>query len=255
MADVLVYLYAVGGAALRAVLPGGLSGVGGAPVRVLVADRLAAAVSSVDPVQFGVEPLRRNLEDLSWLAATARSHHAVIDTLWRHEPVAPLRLATVYLDDDNVRALLHTREAAFLAVLDRIRGRQEWGVKAFAVSPSDSDPGGVGDDAELGPGAAYLLRKREVRERTSRLRRKVHDAAEDLHRVLAGSAQDGRRYALQDPRLSGHPPDLVLNAAYLVEDVASADFRGALDSFASPYIRLELTGPWAPYSFAHLEEP
>ena len=49
MADVLVYLYAVGGAALRAVLPGGLSGVGGAPVRVLVADRLAAAVSSVDP--------------------------------------------------------------------------------------------------------------------------------------------------------------------------------------------------------------
>jgi gas vesicle protein GvpL/GvpF len=255
MADVLVYLYAVGGAALRAVLPVGLSGVGGAPVRVLVADRLAAVVSSVDPLQFGVEPLRRNLEDLSWLAATARSHHTVIDTLWRHEPVAPLRLATVYLDDDNVRALLHTREAAFLAVLDRIRGRQEWGVKAFAVSLPESDAGGDGDDAELGPGAAYLLRKREVRDRTSRLRRKVHDAAEDLHRVLAGSAQDSRRYALQDPRLSGRPPDLVLNAAYLVEDVASAAFRDALDSVVSPYIRVELTGPWAPYSFAHLEEP
>ena len=81
----------------------------------------------------------------------------------------PLRLATVYLDDDNVRALLHSREAAFLAVLDRIRGRQEWGVKAFAVSrPRVRTAGEDGDDAELGPGAAYLQRKREARDRTSR---------------------------------------------------------------------------------------
>ncbi|HYH93462.1 MAG TPA: GvpL/GvpF family gas vesicle protein, partial [Candidatus Saccharimonadales bacterium] len=97
MSDMLVYLYAVGGAALRTVLPTGLSGIGNAPVRVIVADRLAAVVSSVDPLGFGAEPLRRNLEDLSWLASTARAHHAVVDAVWRREPVAPLRLATVYV--------------------------------------------------------------------------------------------------------------------------------------------------------------
>jgi Gas vesicle synthesis protein GvpL/GvpF len=255
MSDMLVYLYAVGGAALRTVLPAGLPGIGEEPVRVLVADRLAAVVSSVDPAGFGAEPLRHNLEDMSWLAATARAHHAVVDAVWRREPIAPLRLATVYVDDDNVRTMLQTRQAAFLALLDRIRGRQEWGVKAFAVSDPEAEPDEDDDGAELGPGAAYLQRKREVRDRTSRLRGKVHDAVEDLHRLLAASAQHSRRYVLQDPRLSGHPPDLVLNAAYLVAQSASSAFTSAVDGWRSPYLQVELTGPWAPYSFATLEEP
>jgi hypothetical protein len=255
MSDMLVYLYAVGGAALRTVLPAGLSGIGDAPIRVLVADRLAGIVSSVDPLEFGAEPLRRNLEDLSWLAATARAHHAVVEACWRREPVAPLRLATVYVDDDNVRAMLHDRQGAFLALLDRIGGRQEWGVKAFAMSGSEAEQANDNVDAEVGPGAAYLQRKREVRDRTSRIRGKVHDAVEDLHRVLATSAQQSRRYVLQDPRLSGHPPDLVLNAAYLVEQSASSAFTSAVDGWRSPYLQVELTGPWAPYSFATLEEP
>jgi hypothetical protein len=254
MSDMLVYLYAVGGAALRTVLPPGLSGIGEAPIRVLVADRLGAVVSSVDPLGFGAETLRRNLEDLSWLAATARSHHAVVDAVWRRESVAPLRLATVYVDDDNVRAMLHERQGAFLALLDRIRGRQEWGVKAYATSDPEAEPDADSAAAELGPGAAYLQRKREVRDRTSRLRGKVADAVEDLHHVLATAAQHSRRYVLQDPRLSGHPPDLVLNAAYLVEQSASSAFTTAVDGWRSPYLQVELTGPWAPYSFATLEE-
>ena len=48
MADTLVYLYAIGDAALASLVLGGLVGVGGAPVRVLVSGRLAAVVSSVD---------------------------------------------------------------------------------------------------------------------------------------------------------------------------------------------------------------
>jgi hypothetical protein len=47
------------------------------------------------------------------------------------------RLATVYLDDDNVRALLPGEGRAFTAALDRIRGRRERGVKAFARSHPD----------------------------------------------------------------------------------------------------------------------
>jgi len=254
MSDTLVYLYAVGRAALRTVVPAGLTGIAGAPVRALVADRLAAVVSSVDALGFGAEALRRNLDDLSWLAATARTHHSVVDAVWRREPVAPLRLGTVYVGDDNVRAMLHEREAAFLALLSRIRGRQEWGVKAFTATDPDVEPDEEGDGAELRPGAAYLQRKREVRDRTSRLRAEVHDAVEDLHRVLATSAQQSRRYVLQDPRLSGHPPNLVLNAAYLVEQATSSAFTSAVDGWRSPYLQVELTGPWAPYSFATLEE-
>jgi hypothetical protein len=254
MADSLVYLYAVGDAALGGTVPSGLIGVGGAPVRVVVGGRLAAVVSSVDPLEFSEESLRRSFEDLSWLAETARAHHRVIDAVGRHHPVAPLRLATVYLDDDNVRAVLDVNEAGFISVLDRIRGHLEWGVKAFVLSRSDPEPDGDGVETEVGPGAAYLMRKRAARDQAARERQKTHDAAADLHRSLTAAATASRLYPPQDPRLSGHPADMVLNAAYLVEESASAAFRSAVETWQSPYIRIELTGPWAPYSFATLEE-
>ena len=57
------------------------------------------------------------------------------------------------------------------------------------------------------------------------------------------------------PAPAGAPPDLVLNAAYLVEDVAPPPSAVPSTASLSPYIRVELTGPWAPYSFATLEEP
>jgi hypothetical protein len=254
MADVLVYLYAVGGVALRSVLPGGLVGVAGAPVRVIVANGLAAVVSSVDPSQFGTEPLRRNLEDVAWLAAAARAHHAVVEAAWRGEPIAPLRLATVYVDDDKVRALLRDRGPEFRAVLDRLRGREEWAVKAYAL-PRPAAPDGADDDPDVGPGAAYLRRRRAVRDRDTRVRRAVQDAADQLHERLTAAAHDSRRYAGGDPRLAGRPPDLVLNAAYLVDGSATAAFRRTVEGWRSPHVRAELTGPWAPYSFATLEEP
>jgi hypothetical protein len=254
MTDGLVYLYAIGDAALASALVVGLVGVGGAPVRVLVSGRLAAVVSSVDPVRFREESLRRSLEDLSWVAATARAHHRVVDALWRDHPIAPLRLATVYLDDDNVRALLEAQEGAFAATLDRIRDREEWSVKAFAAPGSDLEPDENGGDSGRGPGADYLRRRRAARDRASRARHAAYQAAEDLHRTLAAAASASYRYPPQDPRLSGHPADMVLNAAYLVEATRSTSLRSAVHDWQSPLLQVTLTGPWAPYSFASLEE-
>jgi Gas vesicle synthesis protein GvpL/GvpF len=254
MADTLVYLYAVGDAVLGETVPPGLTGVGGAPVRVIVDGRLGAVVSTVEPLHFSEETLQRNLEDLTWLAETARAHHAVVEAVWQHHSVAPLRLATVYLDDDNVRALLRAKEASFAAALDRIRGRREWGVKAFARAQPDvsADPGVAGSG--LGPGAAYLLRKRMAREKGARAQQDVQHAATDLHRTLSAAAVGSHLYPPQDPQLSGRPEPMVLNAAYLVEESGVTTFVDAVQTWQSPHIEHELTGPWVPYSFAALEE-
>jgi len=253
MADSLVYLYAVGDAALGESLPPGLTGVDGAPVRVIVEGRLGAVVSTVDPVHFDEETLQRNLEDLTWLAETARAHHALVEAVWRHEPVAPLRLATVYLDDDNIHSLLRQRGAAFTAVLDRIRGRREWGIKAFAHGSEDVDAD-QSADSNLGPGAAYLLRKRMARERGARAQQDVQEAVADLHRALSAAAAASHLYPPQAPQLSGRREPMVLNAAYLVEESEATTFTNAVQTWHSPHVHHELTGPWVPYSFAMLEE-
>jgi hypothetical protein len=200
MAETLVYLYGVGDATLASVGRGGLVGVGGAPVRMVVSGRLTAVVSSVKSLQFHEESLRRNLEDLACVTATARAHHSVIDAIWRDHSMAPVRVATVYLDDDNIRALHETKEAVFLAVLDRIRGRDESGVKAFATARFDSEPDEEGGASRLGPGAAYLARRRAGRDRASRARREAQAAAEVLHQSLSAAASASRLYPPQNHR-------------------------------------------------------
>jgi hypothetical protein len=163
-------------------------------------------------------------------------------------------MATVYLDDDNVRALLQTQEAVFTAALVRVRGCREWGVKAFAVPHPDPASDRSGPDSNLGPGAAYLLRKRMARDRAGRARQDVQAAAADLHQTLSAAAVASHLYVPQDPQLSGRRGDMVMNAAYLVEESDAAVFTDAVARWQSPHIDLELTGPWAPYSFAALEE-
>ncbi len=251
VADSVVYVYAVTDAG--APDPAAGPGVDGAAVRRVVSGALAAVVSSVDAVRFSEDALRRSLEDLPWLEATARAHHGVVAAAAQAGPVAPVRLATVYLDDDRVRALLDERAEGFAAALDRIRGRVEWGVKAFAVpsaAAAESQPA-----PGSGPGAAYLARRRAERDRATRGREDAAAAAEAVHRELAAVALASRRYPPQDPRLSGHREEMVLNAAYLVDADGAAALRRLVEERAANALRLELTGPWAPYSFATLEEP
>ncbi|GAA3355391.1 hypothetical protein GCM10017744_017750 [Streptomyces antimycoticus] len=60
----------------------------------------------------------------------------------RQGQVIPLRFATLYHDDDRVRAMLQERREDFTATLRRVAGRTEWGVKAY-VDPRSflPDPG------------------------------------------------------------------------------------------------------------------
>ena len=100
------------------------------------------------------------------------------------------------------------------------------------------------------PGTAYLLRRRSQRDRTQRRRQDLLEAADDAHTQLADVAVESRRYPLQDARLSGRPEPMVLNATYLVDDSAVAQFEERVRALSTVELQLELTGPWAPYSFA-----
>jgi hypothetical protein len=255
MADTVVYVYAV----MDAVTAGppqdpAIPGVNGAPVRRIISGGLAAVVSSVDAARFSEEALRRRLEDLQWLEETARAHHAVVASVAPAGPVAPVRLATVYVDDENVRALLQERAAAFRAALDRIRGRTEWGVKAFVVPSDDAGESQQITDAAK-PGTSYLMRRRAERDRAARGLQDAVDAAEAVHREISAVAVASRRHPPQDPRLSGKREEMVLNAAYLVDEAGATALPRLVEDRDVQGVRLELTGPWVPYSFTTVEGP
>ena len=259
MADTVVYLYAL-------VRPGvvpdlsPLRGVSGTAVRLVRDDRLACLVSDVDEDEFGETALRTNLEDLRWLERAAREHDAVVAAAAREMCTAPLRFATVCRDDASVRARLHVLGPQAAAVLDRIDGCDEWGVKLYAdpSSPVPVPAGGsvVDEHGATGSGTAYLMqRRRELADRAFAVEQDAR-AADEVFAVLAESAVAARRHRLQDPQLSGDQRPMLLNGAFLVRRGDADSFRALVHAVAygRRSIAAVLTGPWAPYSFASTEQ-
>jgi hypothetical protein len=156
-----------------------------------------------------------------------------------------------------VRSALRDRREEFTRALTRITGRTEWGVKMYA----DLTEPASGDEAEQAgagtrPGTAYLRRRSAQRHDEEEARREILTLVERIDDELCEIAATRRLHRPQDPQLSGERGWMVLNAAYLVDDGRAEEFCTAVARLAGarPEIRLQLTGPWAPYSFATEEE-
>jgi hypothetical protein len=246
VSDTLTYVYAVA----RDVDPdavAGLEGLDGRPVRTVEHRGVTAVVSDADRAEFEERALEERLEDLEWLAATARAHHHVVDTLGRDHVLAPLGLATVYFDDERVRAVLEESAETFGAVLDRLAGRAEWGLKVYARGR----PAAPAEEEKPRSGADYLRRRRKALREGDTTLEDARAAAGEVDAAVSALAAASRTHRLQDAQLSGQSDPMVLNQAYLVAVERVDDLRALVASYRDhPRIRVELTGPWVPYSFA-----
>jgi gas vesicle protein GvpL/GvpF len=249
----LRYVYAVC-RPFRSALQAQLTGVAGAPPKQLTHHGLVAVVSSVPEADFAEAPLRAHLEDLDWLTVTARAHQQVIDALTAVTTPLPLRLGTVFRDDSGLRTMMEAREEDFRRVLDRLEGRVEWGVKVFVErEPTEAAEAAAPGPSEhrAGSGRDYLRRRRMQTRAHEDVWQRATEFAGRLHETLSTFAEDARLHAPQSAALSGASGQNVLNAAYLVPRADSEEFVELVDREKddAPGIRVELTGPWAAYSF------
>ncbi|GGW72367.1 gas vesicle protein [Streptomyces lucensis JCM 4490] len=228
-----------------------LVGIGGAPPALLHHHGLVAVVSTVPEADFSEEALKAHLEDLDWLSATARAHQGVIDALTTVTTPLPLRLATVFRDDSGIRTMIEAREDDFRGVLDRLAGRVEWGVKVFLEPEPAESAAPAPAAAKPASGRDYLRRRRESSHAHEEKWQRAEAFAQSLHERLCRHAEDCRLHAPQNSALSAAPGQNVLNGAYLVPRGRSEEFVELVDRTKdeAPGIRVELTGPWAAYSF------
>ncbi|MYW66899.1 gas vesicle protein [Streptomyces sp. SID8379] len=246
--DDLRYVYAVC-RPLTAPLQAELVGAAGTRPRQLEHDGLVAVVAHVPERDFAEAPPRAHLEDLEWLAVTARAHQNVIAALATVTGPLPLRLATVIRDDSGVRAMPEQEGARFRAGLDRLAGRLEWGVKVYA---DQADPEKATGSAASG--RDYLRRRRAERTAGEAALRRAERFSQQLHEGLTGSSVATRTHTPQSPELARTEGRNILNASYLVDREAAEQFGeqvGALKN-GEPGLRVELTGPWAGYSFTDM---
>lgn len=236
-------------------LPPGLAGVADEAPHAIAGPDLEAVAGTVPRADFDDAPLQDHLEDPAWLERAVRAHHEVIGALARGGPVLPMRFATLYRDDDRVAAMLRAQHGELLGALGRIAGRTEWGVKVYVAEPSapDSEPDPATDEQR--PGTAYLMRRKARHEDHREALRHAMDQAQQVHAALAATAAASTQHPLQTTEASGRREPMVLNGAYLVDDAGLPALEAAVDALAAdhPGLRLEVTGPWPPYSFSGVD--
>jgi Gas vesicle synthesis protein GvpL/GvpF len=235
----------------------GLLGVDGAPVRLIGHRNVVAVVSTAEPEGLDEVSLSARLERLDELEMIARSHDAVVASVCAHTVALPFRLATIHRSESSVVEMLRREYDELVARLDRLSGHVELGVKVYAGSASPASPprgiadGRIGSSPTETSGRGYLQRRKEEQRSRDTAWQLSTAAAARADTELRKLAAASRHHRPHHGQLGPDRGDNVLNAAYLVE-------LGLVDRFTIKVrdldrellgARVDVTGPWAPYSF------
>ena len=169
---------------------------------------VAGVLSRVSRSEFCGPAGEKNLQDLTWLAARACRHQAVLEQVMRLGPVLPARFGTLFSSPASLESFLRKHEAAIARFLEWVRGREEWAVKGFldreraeaawVARRRPETPGAPGSS----PGVAYLqeqsLRLEASRALDDRLAEACHGLLNELN-PLASEIVPRRDFGAPNP--------------------------------------------------------
>ncbi|QKZ24021.1 GvpL/GvpF family gas vesicle protein [Streptomyces chartreusis] len=229
------------------------------PVRALPLGTLTAVVQSVPAADFTDEAWQSRLSDQHELERYARAHHEVVSAAAAGSPTVPLPLATLYHGDERARQALAEQADRFDSALRRTARHAEWGVKVYAPAEPSVDPVPVAPPPvarsgrtrpAAGAGLAYLERKRGMHRRRESRHDDALRTAEAVDAEVSRLATAFRRLRPHGAQQTGQRDVQVLNATYLVADHRAAELVQLTRTLQERTgTRIELSGPWVPYSF------
>ncbi len=257
----LTYLYAI----VPADAPdpeAGLVGLDGGDVRLIRTGAVALVVSDVSSEVYEDEALNGRLDDLGWVGARGFEHERVVDWYAERGPVIPLSLFSLHENDQRAESRVAAGADEYLRLLDRLRGRKEWGIKLWRreqasreaidrVSRSLTELASALESAP--PGKRFLLQRKQEAMRADELRALSKRLAHETYSALASVAEASRLVPLPTNVPVGERA-LLLHAAFLVRDDAFPRFQEevnrAAHGMAEAGFEIEFTGPWPPYHFS-----
>jgi len=181
------------------------------------------------------------------------AHERVVERFMADGPVLPARFGTCFPDDAALLATLALRGAELQALLKRVSGCVELGVRVLRHPKQEPPPAGaVATDQQdvseaPGSGRCYMLARlheERLREQRQQEGRKL---AEELHGPLSAASRAATcRTQVND--------ELLLSGAYLVGTHDVEQFRAEVQTLAAqhPDLRVLCTGPWPPYHFVSI---
>ncbi len=236
-----------------------LEGVCGGKIEVHSYAKLGAICEAVNADDFS-KLLTENVEDPNWVAGKAILHDRTISS-FIDAGVIPLRFGSVVPDLESLNILLERESQIMIDRLKSLHGQREFTVRVW-VDRDELEPRLIEANPELDdlqaelngstPGRQYLFKRKlkdalevEVKKVLPDLRREAFSRLEDavteikvLERIPASQAAN---------------PGL-LECAVLLDSISESLLLGELAGWPDRLaMRAELSGPFAPYSFANAE--
>lgn len=248
-----VYAYCVVGGERAPSLRDAPAGVpGSSALRLLdVASGLRLVVSDVPEDAFSEQAISDGLRDVEWISERAVAHEATIAHFLSADALVPMKAFTIFRDEARAREHVKGREDDVRAALARVAGCVELGLR-LRVDPDAARraQAAAATGEKPSSGAAFLARKKSLKDAAARARQEAMDAARRAARALTARAREAQ---IVPPPEGLGATTLLLEAALLVPREDERAFERAAAELESDLsargVALELTGPWAPHHF------
>ncbi len=256
--DDAVYLYCFAKARLLPPLEG--MGIDGEkPFFPFVYNEVVAVVSAVSAKEFCGPEAETRLHDLAWIGPRACLHQEVIARVMRSSPTLPARFGTIFYSLGSLEDRLRTHYGAIVNFLDRMVGREEWGVKVMwdrLKTHEELFTTMIADNAQrlsASPGTRYFQEQKIRGEVEKNMHRWLKETCDKVVLDLEKIVSETYARKVLPGRATGDNREMFCNWAVLISQKDLPKLQEHIsrvnESYASRGLLFELSGPWPPYSF------
>lgn len=223
---------------------------------------LKAIFERVPEDEFGEQYLSNNLKNMEWVSEKVVHHQSVLDQLQGAEPLIPFKFGSIFKTEEGLKEMLLDRKEDFAALIEKLRGKQEWGVKLFYDSAKLTEWAEKGSDEiilfnkqidEGSAGKAFLLKKKKQEALNKLCKQQINDYRKRVFGFISDRDVEVYQNKELESGLTGRPDTNILNLAILSEASNTQKLMSFIDELQPALIdrgmKLELTGPWPPYNF------
>lgn len=236
---------------------------------------IEAVITEVDSAEFNPKKIKSKLENLKWTEEKIRNHQAIIEETMEDNPVIPLKFLTLYKSEEKIIDTLKKQYKKFRELLDKLRGKEEWGLKvcvidkeklAGAIKKEDKEIIKMEKEiAEKPEGVGYFLKKKIEEKIREKLDEQLDSYIKEIFDILG-------RFSAEKPVVNKLLPieltnkneklfqkEMIFNMSYLIFKEKVEEFQKTIKRihhhiYFPKGLWLEYNGPWPPYSFVnHIE--
>jgi hypothetical protein len=256
-----LYLYCLARLSRLPPLPLEGQGVDGQnSLAVATCQDLAAVWSPVPVEDFSGPQAEERLRDLTWIGPRVIRHQEVVARVMSHSPVLPVRFGTIFASLANLEKVLQRHSGTIAGFLERLTDQEEWAVKGMldrAGAKEELFSLKLAQEAEsleaLSPGKRYFEEQRLRAACDQELQRWLQKVCREVWTGLQDYVADLQERRRLSRETTGSDQDMVWNWALLIPRQAMGGFKTLIQEVNAQYaqsgLRLEVTGPWPPYSF------